>query len=440
MLFGTDGYRGIVDKDMNSDIAYKIGKGLAIYLQDNNLKNKVIIGGDTRLSTDCYITSVASALLEYGINVDIVGIVSSPLISFLVNRLDYSAGIMITASHNDKTYNGIKIFNQYGEKANSKIEEEIERNIGNNITLKGKGRLQYKSELIDKYEQYLYKKYIKKYDNLKVVLDCANGSNYCIAPRLLRELGITVIEKDCLNDGSKINENCGANHIESLVEFVKNNSADIGIAFDGDGDRLRIVLKDGKVISGDDILYIFSNYIKDNTNYKLDKICGTIMTNLGLDKSLECKNIIVERSDVGDKNLVDLMKKNSIILGGESSGHICFLHYLPSCDALYNALYFLKCYDFYKEKIYQILDEKITYNSISFKINVSQEFRKNYDTNIELKNKINKVSNLNKDMKIIVRPSGTEPVIRIYVESNDENKNMKIVQKIHKIIKNEQLV
>ena len=163
MLFGTDGYRGIVDKDMNSDIAYKIGKGLAIYLLENNLKNKVIIGGDTRLSTDCYITSVASALLEYGINVDIVGVVSSPMISFLVNRLNYSAGIMVTASHNDNTYNGIKVFNRYGEKANSQIENEIEQNIEKNIQPIYKGKLEYKVCLIDQYEDYLYKNFINKF-------------------------------------------------------------------------------------------------------------------------------------------------------------------------------------------------------------------------------------------------------------------------------------
>ena len=373
MLFGTDGVRGVVNKQIDCNISYNIGKGLAIYLKEHNLNKPVIIGGDTRLSTDCYIASVASGLLDYGVDVEIVGIVSTPMISFFANRYSYSAGIMITASHNDYTYNGIKVFNCYGEKATKLMEEEIELNITKNIQVLDKGKLSYNYNLKNRYEDYLYKKFIGKIDNIKIVLDCSNGSNYDIAPRLLKNLGLTIIEKDCSNDGRNINENCGANHIENLVDKLAENDADLGIAFDGDGDRLRVVLKSGKVLNGDDLLYLFSTYIKENTNYKLEKICGTVMTNYGLDKSLEVKKITLERSQVGDKNLIELMKKNSIILGGESSGHICFLYYLPSCDALYNALYFLKCYSFFKEKIYEILNEKITFNSVTCNIKVSEK-------------------------------------------------------------------
>ena len=440
MLFGTDGIRGVVDKEINSNMAYDIGKGLAIYLIEHNYRNTVLIGGDTRVSTDCYIASITSGLLDYGINVDIVGVVSTPMISFLVNRMEYSAGIMITASHNDYTYNGIKVFNSYGEKADALMENEIENNISKSIPIIEKGKMTFNNNLVNKYEDYLYKKFINKIDNLKIVLDCANGSNYDIAPRILNKLGVSVVKKDCSNNGVKINENCGANHIENLVEIVKESSADFGIAFDGDGDRLRVVLKNGKVLDGDDLLYLFATYIKENTNYKLDRICGTIMTNCGLDKSLKSKNIKVERSNVGDKNLVDLMKKNSIILGGESSGHICFLHYIPSCDALYNAMYFLKCCKFFNDRIYKIIEEKITFNSVTFNIKVDENFRKFFDNNIELKNKINKICIDNKSAKIIVRPSGTEPIIRIYVESENYKNNNKIMQKIQEIIKSEQLL
>jgi phosphoglucosamine mutase len=440
MLFGTDGVRGVVDKEINHNTCYDIGKGLAIYLIDNNLEKKVIVGGDTRLSTDCYISSIASGLLDYGVNVDIVGVVSTPIISFLVNRMKYSAGIMITASHNDFTYNGTKVFNCYGEKADMIMERDIEHNISKTIKIIKKGKITFNNNLANKYEDYLYKKFVDKITNLKIVLDCANGANYEIAPRVLKKLGVTVIEKDCNNDGRKINENCGANHIDNLGQYIKENNADFGIAFDGDGDRLRVVLKDGKILDGDDLLYIFATNIQENTNYKLDRICGTIMTNRGLDKSLENKNIKVERSSVGDKNLIALMKKNSIILGGESSGHICFLYYLPSCDALYNAIYFLKCYSVWGERIYKIINEKITFNSKTSNIKVDEVFRKNFDTNIILKNKINKICAEYNDAKIIVRPSGTEPVIRIYVESIDNKNNDKILQKIQDIIKSEQLL
>ncbi len=440
MLFGTDGVRGVINSEINSKIAYNIGKGLAIYIIKNNLYKKVVIGQDTRLSSDCYVTSLATALLEFGIDIDLVGVVPTPAISFIVNRLKYSAGIMVTASHNDKNYNGIKVFNQYGEKISKEIENNLETNIQLDYKKDPIGKLEYKEYLVDRYSKYLFKNYINKVNqNIRVVVDAANGSNYKIAPKVLRDIGIEVIEKDCSNNGEIINQNCGANNVNNLIEWVKNYKADFGIAFDGDGDRLRVVCCDGKELNGDDLLYIFSKYIKETSNIRLDYICGTIMTNRGLDKSLIGDNIQVLRSDVGDKNLIELMKKNSIILGGESSGHICFLYYIPTCDALYNALFFLKCYSYFQSKIYKLIEEKITYNSVIKSINVNAEFRKNFDKNIALKNKIKTIENSELNCRIIVRPSGTEPVIRIYVEGETNTNNHEILLKIIDIIKSEQI-
>lgn len=440
MLFGTDGVRGLINSEINSEVAYNIGKGLAIYILKSNLYKKVLIGSDTRQSGDCYVSSIASALTEYGIDIDIVGVVSTPVVSFLVNRMKYSAGIMVTASHNDNTYNGIKVFNQYGEKASKDMEDCIVVNISEVYIKEPKGKIKYKEYLSEHYSKYLFKKYINKISsNIKVVLDCANGSNYKLAPKVLRDLGVEVIEKDCSCNGTLINQNCGANNVIELIKWVKNYNADFGIAFDGDGDRLRVVCSNGRELNGDDLLFVFSKYIKENSNIKLDYICGTIMTNRGLDKSLESENIKVVRSKVGDKNLIELMKKNSIVLGGESSGHICFLYYIPSCDALYNALYFLKCYSYYKDKIFEIIDEKITYNSEIKNINVSSEFRENFDKNIVFKNKIKMIEDLQSAYKIIVRPSGTEPVIRVYVEGENKVKINEILHRIIELIKSEQI-
>ena len=440
MLFGTDGIRGVVNIDINSSVAYNIGKGLAVYILENNLKKKVIVGKDTRLSSDCYVSSIISALTEYGINVDMVGIVATPVISFLVNRLKYSAGIMITASHNNSSYNGIKVFNQYGEKASKEMEDIIENNINKSYQKEPEGKIEVKEELVDIYYKYLYKKYINKIsNNIKIVVDCANGSNYKIAPKIFRELGLEIIEKDCTNNGTKINQNCGANCIDNLIDSVKNNNANFGIAFDGDGDRLRVVCNNGRELNGDDLLYLFSQYIIKNSNLKINYIGGTIMTNRGLDKSLEKDKIKIIRSNVGDKNLIETMKNNCIILGGECSGHICFLNYIPSCDALYNALYFLKCYTHFDNNFEEIIKEKITLNSVIKNINVSESFRKKYDENIVFKNKIKNIENEYIGYYIIVRPSGTEPVMRIYVEGDDYIKVNEILHKISEIIKSEQI-
>ena len=440
MLFGTDGVRGLVNNEINSKVAYDIGKGLAVYIIKNNLYKKVIVGKDTRLSSDCYIYSIVTALTEYGIDIDVVGVVSTPIISYLVNRMKYSAGIMITASHNDKNYNGIKVFNQYGKKANKEMEDNIEKNITEDIQKNASGKVEYKEELVERYKKELFKKYVNTISNdIKIIVDCANGSNYKIAPKVFRDFGVEVIEKDCGNNGMLINQNCGANNVENLIDWVKNYKADFGIAFDGDGDRLRVVCGNGRELNGDDLLFVFAKYIKENTNIKLNYICGTVMTNRGLDKSLEKDNIRILRSNVGDKEVINLMKKNSVILGGESSGHICFLYYIPSCDALFNALYFLKCYSYYKEKLYTIIDEKITYSSVIKNINITPSFRKNYDNNFTLKNKIKDIENSEPNYKIIVRPSGTEPVIRIYVEGESFIKNSEILDKIVEIIKSEQI-
>ena len=440
MLFGTDGVRGVINTEINSQVAYNIGKGLAIYMLNNNEHKKVVVGCDTRLSSDCYVSSICSALTEYGIDVDIVGIVSTPIISFLVNRLKYSAGIMITASHNDNTYNGIKVFNQYGEKISKEIENIIEDNISSTYTKDASGKIKYKEYLVEKYSKYLFKKYINKISsNIKVVLDCANGSNYKIAPKILRDLGVEVIEKDCTSNGAIINENCGANNVTNLIEWVKNYKADFGIAFDGDGDRLRIVCNTGRELNGDDLLYVFTKYILENSNMNLKYICGTIMTNMGLDKSLVQDKIKVVRSDVGDKNLIEMMKKNSIVLGGESSGHICFLNYIPSCDALFNALYFLMCYSYFNDKIYDVINQKITYDSAMNNIKISDEFRKNFDKNNAFRNKIKTIEYQYSDYKIIVRPSGTEPVLRVYVEGEDNIIINEILLKIIEKIKSEQM-
>jgi phosphoglucosamine mutase len=437
MVFGTDGIRGVVDNGINAELAYDVGKGMAKYILKRNLNRKVIIGCDTRPSSDIYVCSIASALADFGIDVEIIGIVSTPMISFFVSRFDFSGGIMITASHNDYTYNGIKVFNEFGEKMNKKSELEIESAMSEHLhPSEVKGKINYSNEIVDEYINYLLQNFKLNLKEKTIVLDCANGSNYQIAPYVFRKLGANIITIGCDCNGNNINRNCGANSIENLIDSVSKYNADIGFAFDGDGDRLRIVLSDRNVLSGDDILLLFALYLKQKNELRNLTVAGTIMSNLGLEKTLACHKIKMIRSDVGDKNVIQLMKEKSISVGGESSGHICLLNYLPNCDALYNSLFYLKSCESLGDDFESILKSVIKLPSVIKNLKVDGDLRLEFDANKNINKQIKLIQKQNPSTKIVVRPSGTEPVIRIYVEGESIDDNKSILEKLEKIIKN----
>ena len=436
MLFGTDGIRGIVDKDIDINLAIKVGNGISCYLNNKKFNNKVIIGHDTRLSSSSLVAAIASSLCNNGVNVDIIGIVPTPIISYMIIHNKYDAGIMITASHNDYNYNGIKVFDSSGFKIDKIIEKYIETNLNNEsfITI-NKGNIKYSNELINNYLDFIINEFKIDLSHMKIVLDCANGSNYSIAPFLFKKLNADVIEISCNNDGQNINNNCGANHINNLVNKVKEVNADFGFAFDGDGDRLRIVISNGQVLDGDDLLMILSDYFKNKNLLKNNSLAGTIMTNMGIEKYFNKNNIKLIRSDVGDKNVITLMKKHDIIIGGEPSGHVCIMTHIPSCDALYNSLLFLKCCSELKIDVIKYFNKNIKYFSSLKNLNVSNEVRINFDNNLLVKSFIEKLEEKYREVRIVVRPSGTESVIRIYVESVSIKLNEKISKLLTKYIK-----
>ena len=436
MIFGTDGVRGIVDKDINCKLAFDIGKGMAQYLNSLKSNNKVIIGCDTRLSSDTYMMTVAGALSDNGVDVHIVGVVSTPMISFFVSKFNYDGGVMITASHNDFTYNGIKLFNTNGEKLNKSEEIRVEKlALHSTMQISKKGRIIYNEGIVNDYINYVVNNVNCDLSKMTIAIDCANGSNYKIAPYVFKKLGANVICCSCNNDGENINKDCGANHIYTLCNEVKLHNADFGIAFDGDGDRLRIVLNDGRVLSGDHILLIIALYLKKTYFLNNLIVAGTILTNMGLEKKLNENNITLIRSCVGDKNVIQLMKKNSLSLGGEPSGHICILNHIPSCDALYNALFFLKCCENLDINLNEVINDTMIYPSLSKNINIKNNLNFDLKSN-RFKYQFNKIKKLYSDYKIIIRPSGTEPVLRIYVEGKDLKIIENIIIDIENIIKN----
>ena len=436
MIFGTDGIRGIIDVDIDSQLAYNVGKGLAIFLNKRNLNKKVVIGCDTRNSSYTYVSAVCCGLSDYGIDIDIVGVVSTPMVSFFVSKNEYSAGIMITASHNDRNYNGIKIFNQFGEKLDSESELEIEKYINlSKKKSKNKGKINTNNRLQEKYIEYLCNYFNLNLKDMNIAVDCANGSNGKYAPKIYKMFGANIIASAISDDGKYINYKCGANHIENLTNIINRFNIDIGFSFDGDGDRLRVVLKNGYILSGDEILLVVALALKKKYMLNNLTIAGTIMTSLGIEKTLQMYNIKLIRSEVGDKKVIELMKAKSLSLGGESSGHICLISHIPNCDALFNSLLFIKSMQELGDEFNDILKTVIRLPNLTKNLNVDKLTRNNFDKNIILQKKINQIQEENKDIKIVVRPSGTEPVIRLYVESVSENLNKNIIEKLEFLLK-----
>lgn len=431
MRFGTDGIRGLVNKELDAEKCFLIGRGIAINLLKNGRKNRVLIGRDTRPSGESYAFAVASAIMDYGIDVVYSGVIGTPMVSFAVSKGEYGGGIMITASHNSSKYNGIKVFDDSGEKV-SKIEEDyIEKcqyKVGRKSSYKGK--LIYDNNIIDAYKKYLLSNFKCDMSGITIVVDCANGSNSFLAPIIYRELGANVIPIACDGDGKNINNNCGSNHIKKLQKEVLCHRANYGIAFDGDGDRLIIVLDDGRVLSGDELLLYFALNLKEKHSLNNLTVVGTIMSSLGLQEELSRNKIRLIRTDVGDKNVIQMLKINSLNLGGESSGHICQFMYNPTCDALLNSLFFLKCIEQNIVSISDVINVSNKYFSVTKNINVDKKIRDGFDKNISLNNLINNLKINYPNANIVVRPSGTEPVIRIFIESKSNIENTKILQKI----------
>ena len=436
MIFGTDGIRGIVDVSIDSKLAYKVGKAYAKYIEKHDLPKKVIVGKDTRISGDTYFSALASGLSDYGIDVIFVGIVSTPTISFLLTKMNIGGGVMITASHNDFTYNGLKLFDKIGRKLSIEDEKEVEEYYKKKIRPSAcKGKITFNFQIPNIYKDYLLSECYCNLHNISIALDCANGSNFSIAPKIYHTLGANIIKVACNNDGKNINNDCGANHIDRLQKEVLCHSTDFGIAFDGDGDRLRVVLSDGKILDGDDILFILANYLKQKNKLNGLTIVGTIMTNKGLEESLKKLDISLVRCDVGDKNVINCLSQNHYSIGGEPSGHICIYEHNTTCDALFNSLYFLKVITENKIDIHQILSKLVKYPSLLCNLEVSKDLRKNWDDNLIIKQEIKNISDMYPNCRIVVRPSGTEPMIRLYVESHSDIENEIIISRLKDIIK-----
>lgn len=432
--FGTDGIRGVVNETLTCDLAYKVGKSLALFIKQQNKTNTVLIGKDTRVSGDMLSYSLACGLSDYGVNSYMLGIVPTGCVSYLAGKLDVGASVMVTASHNAPNMNGIKLITNLGYKFTETQEKIIESYINKKIEPSNKkGTILNGEHLVENYVNFITTDLGIDLTNINIAIDCAYGSNYVLAEKVFKKLNANLILINNDNFGEKINVNCGALNVKKLCVEVKKHKCQFGFAFDGDADRLIVVLSDGRILNGDDILFVLASYMLKFNKLNSRAVVGTIMTNSGTEESLNKLGIKLIRTDVGDRNVIEKMLINNYSLGGESSGHICVHNLNTTCDALMNSLYLLKI----------VISEKVDLNEFLLhlkkvpqfikNVSVNQVVRSGFDSNRELQNQINKIIANEPSVRVVVRPSGTECIIRIMAEGS-ETKCAKIIDKIEEVL------
>lgn len=428
--FGTDGVRGIANEKLTSRLAYRIGRYLGQYRDGK--KTKILIGRDTRLSGTLLDCALISGVTTSGGDVYELGVTTTPSISYLVENGDYDFGVMISASHNPFFDNGIKIFSPNGEKCPNDIELEIEKYIDSeddylprpkNAEL---GRLVIASNESEKYLEYLASKAVGDYSKIRALIDCANGSASVTARRLFVEkLGLNADVIFDQFDGTNINNNCGSTHLGNLKTKVKEGGYDLGIAFDGDADRCLLIDEDGNEVDGDMIMFINAMHMKKVGKLADNKIVITVMSNLGLKKILQAKGLDYEEVSVGDKYVQAKLKEKALSLGGEQSGHVIFNEDLNTGDGQLTAIHTLNVICAEKASLKELNSCFVKYPQVLKNVGVS-----NKDAimeNKDLKDLINELeAGLNGDGRILVRPSGTEQLVRVMVEA----KNIEICETI----------
>ncbi len=437
-LFGTDGIRGVANRPpMTSKVAMRIGQALAHILKKNNHQPRIIVGKDTRLSGYMLESALATGICSMGGDVILVGPMPTPGIAFITSNMDADAGVVISASHNPYTDNGLKIFVNSGFKLNSKQEKEIE-----NLIFSGKldehlppaseiGRAYREDDALGRYIVFLRHTLPKKLslEGMKVVLDCANGATYKVAPTLFREMRAKVVSINSNPNGVNINKNAGALHPEILSKKVLDENADIGLAFDGDGDRLIAVDEKGNVITGDKLLAINAAELKRRNKLKNNKVVATIMSNLGLQKTMNNLNIDRIQAPVGDRFVLDKMIENNAVLGGEDSGHLIFLDHHTTGDGIITALQTISVMQTTQKPLSRLASVMKTYPQVLKNLNVKKK------TDIECIPQITKIideveQELGDEGRVVVRYSGTQSLLRVMAEGPTKETTEQSVDRI----------
>ena len=440
--FGTDGFRGEANVDLTVEHAYKVGRYLGYYYgkQHEDGKAHVVIGKDTRLSSYMFEYSLVAGLTASGADVYLMHVTPTPSVSYIVRTGDFDCGIMISASHNPYYDNGIKVINGQGYKLEAAIENEIEQYIDGEL-----GEIPFaKRENIGKTTDYTMgrNRYIgylltiptRPFKGMRIGLDCANGASYLVAKSVYDALGAKTYVINNEPNGTNINTDCGSTHIDKLQAFVKEKGLDVGFAFDGDADRCLAVDDKGEIVDGDKILYVCGRYLKDKGELNNNTIVTTIMSNLGLYKALDKKGINYEKTAVGDKYVFENMMEHGHSIGGEQSGHIIFSKYATTGDGVLTSLMIMETILGRKVKLSELFHSLTIYPQLLVNVKVSSKDAVMNDADVlKLNDEI--AAELGDDGRLLLRQSGTEPVIRVMVEAATDELCEKYVYKMEDLIK-----
>lgn len=427
-MFGTDGVRGVAGTELTIELATKLGQaGAYVLTKEKSHQPTIIVGCDTRISGGMLANALMAGICSVGANAIYVGVAPTPAIAYLTRKHKVDAGVVISASHNPMEFNGIKFFNGDGYKLSDELEDEIEALIKNNMedidfpTGSGIGRVDYRFDIVDEYVEFEKETVPVDLSGLKIVIDCAEGASSYTSVKALKDLGADLIAIHTEPNGTNINADCGSTHMDELKARVVSEKADVGIAFDGDADRMLAVDENGKMVDGDEIMAICGNYLKSKGRLAKDTIVVTVMTNLGFSIMGKEQDINIEKTKVGDRYVLENMKENGYNLGGEQSGHVIFLDDNTTGDGLLSALHLLQVMvDTGKPlselaKVMEVLPQALV------NAKVPNDKKESY---MEYSDIAEAIAELEKKFagegRVLIRPSGTEPLVRVMIEGKDQ--------------------
>ncbi|MCR5398638.1 MAG: phosphoglucosamine mutase [Lachnospiraceae bacterium] len=446
-LFGTDGVRGVANEELTIDLAMKLGQaGAYVLTKEHAHKPTIMVGCDTRISGDMLANALMAGVCSVGANAVYVGVMPTPAVAYLTKKYKVDAGVVISASHNPVEFNGIKFFDGNGYKLSDELEDEIEALIKSNMkdiafpTGAQVGKIKYRTDAREEYINHSIKAVPIDLTGYKVVVDCAEGASYYTSVEAIKELGATVIPIHNMPDGTNINANCGSTHMEELKARVVYEKADIGLAFDGDADRLLAVDELGNIVDGDQIMAIIGNHMKTQGNLKGDTIVVTVMSNLGFTLMAKERGINIETTKVGDRYVLERMREIDASLGGEQSGHVIFLDENTTGDGLLSALHLLQVLVDTGKKLSELSKIMTVLPQALVNAMVPNHKKESYMDYPEIAEAIAALENKFKgEGRVLIRPSGTEPKVRVMIEGKDQEEITKDARELAELIQNTML-
>lgn len=427
-LFGTDGVRGIAGAELTIELATKLGQaGAYVLTKEQDHQPTIIVGCDTRISGGMLASALMAGICSVGANAIFVGVMPTPAIAYLTRKHKVDAGVVISASHNPMEFNGIKFFNGEGYKLSDALEDEIEELINNNmkdVVLpigSGVGKIEYRFDLVDQYVKFMKKCVPVDLTGMKIVIDCAEGASCYTSVKTLKDLGAELVAIHTEPDGTNINANCGSTHMDELKARVVYEKADVGLAFDGDADRMLAVDENGELVDGDQIMAICGLHMKEKGTLKKDTIVVTVMSNLGLTLMAQREGIQLEKTKVGDRYVLENMMENGYNIGGEQSGHIIFLDDNTTGDGLLSALNLLRVMVESKKTLSELASVMEVLPQALINAKVPNHKKEDYMEYPEIADAIAELEKkFNGEGRVLIRPSGTEPLVRVMIEGKEQ--------------------